>query len=116
LVPENIDESYINQHLALVRLKSPEMGKFIAWYLRSEIGQKDLLKNKRGAGKLGLGLDDIRGTMIPVVSVEFANSIVSKIESRLSACDKIEETVNTALQEAEAMRQSILKQAFAGEL
>ena len=116
LVPETIPESYINQHIALVRLKSPEMGRFIAWYLRSEIGQKDLLKNKRGAGKLGLGLDDIRETKIPVVVGDSANLIVSEIESRLSVCDKIEETVTTALHEAEAMRQSILRQAFAGEL
>jgi type I restriction enzyme S subunit len=42
--------------------------------------------------------------------------IVEKIESRLSVCDSIEQTVDTALQQAEAMRQSILKQAFEGRL
>lgn len=52
----------------------------------------------------------------PLCTIEEQEYIVSEIESRLSVCDKIEETVNTALQEAEAMRQSILKQAFAGEL
>ena len=39
-----------------------------------------------------------------------------EIESRLSVCDSIEKTVDTALQQAEAMRQSILKKAFEGEL
>lgn len=38
------------------------------------------------------------------------------IDSRLSCCDQIERTVDTALQQAEAMRQSILKQAFEGGL
>ena len=52
----------------------------------------------------------------PLCTIEEQEYIVSEIESRLSVCDKIEETVTTALQEAEAMRQSILKQAFAGEL
>jgi type I restriction enzyme S subunit len=42
--------------------------------------------------------------------------IVSEIESRLSVCDSIEQTVDIALQQAEAMRQSILKQAFEGRL
>ena len=42
--------------------------------------------------------------------------VISEIESRLSACDSIEQTVDTALQQAEAMRQSILKQAFEGRL
>ena len=42
--------------------------------------------------------------------------IVSEIESRLSVCDKIEESIATSLQQAEALRQSILKKAFEGKL
>lgn len=42
--------------------------------------------------------------------------IVSEIESRLSVCDKIEESIITSLQQAEALRQSILKKAFEGKL
>ena len=116
LVPNNIGEAYINQHIAVVRFKNSAQGKFMAWYLRSDWGQKDLLKNKRGAGKLGLGLDDIRDSRVPVVSDEEAEAALDIIESRLSVCDSIEETVDTALQQAEAMRQSILKKAFEGML
>ena len=115
-VPENIPEAYINQHIAMIRFKNPIQGKFMAWYLRSEYGQKDLLKNKRGGGKQGLGLDDIRSTKVPNVSNEYAEKIVQKIESRLSVCDSIEQTVAEALIQADAMRQSILKRAFEGKL
>ena len=116
LVPSNIGEAYINQHIAVVRFKNATQGKFMALYLRSDWGQKDLLKNKRGAGKLGLGLDDIRNSRVPVVSDSEAGAIIELIESRLSVYDSIERTVDTALQQAEAMRQSILKKAFEGEL
>lgn len=116
LIPKDIQEAYINQHIALVRLSNPEIAKFTALYLKSDWGQKDLLKNKRGGGKMGLGLDDIRNTPIPVVSTDIANKIVSQIESRLSACENIEKTVNDALIQADAMRHSILKKAFDGEL
>lgn len=116
LIPEDIQEAYINQHIALVRLSNPETAKFIALYLKSDWGQKDLLKNKRGGGKMGLGLDDIRSTPIPIVSTDVANKIISQIESRLSACENIEKTVNDALVQADAMRQSILKKAFEGGL
>lgn len=116
LVPSNIGEAYINQHIAVVRFKNVNQGKFMAWYLRSDWGQKDLLKNKRGAGKLGLGLDDIRDSRVPVVSDKEAETILEAIESRMSVCDSIEKTVDTALQQAEAMRQSILKKAFEGGL
>jgi len=116
LIPENIGEAYINQHIAMIRFNNPEQGEFMAWYLRSEWGQKDLLKNKRGGGKLGLGLDDIRDTPVPVVTDEAAQKTVTFIDDRLSMCDSIEQTVNTALAQAEAMRQSILKEAFEGRL
>ena len=116
LVPDDIGEAYVNQHIAMVRFLNPVQGEFMAWYMRSDYGQKDLLKNKRGGGKLGLGLDDIRDSRVPVVSDAEAIRIVENIEARLSVCDSIEKTVDTALQQAEAMRQSILKQAFEGRL
>lgn len=116
LVPKTIGDTYINQHIALVRFVNSEQSEFMAWYLRSGWGQKDLLKNKRGAGKLGLGLDDIRDTIVPVVSNEQAKTIVSKINAQLSVCDSIEKTIDTSLQQAEALRQSILKQTFEGRL
>lgn len=116
LVPDSIDEAYINQHIALVRFNNPHQGRFMVYYLRSDFGQKELLKNKRGAGKLGLGLDDIRDSRVPFVDDVVANAIVEEIESRLSVYDSIEKTIDTALQEAEALRQSILKKVFEGEL
>ncbi|AMR33681.1 hypothetical protein A0256_20725 [Mucilaginibacter sp. PAMC 26640] len=42
--------------------------------------------------------------------------VVQEIESRLSVCDKIEETITKSLQQAEALRQSVLKKAFEGKL
>lgn len=116
LVPQNIGEAYINQHIAMIRFKNTKLGKFMAYYLKSDFGQKELLKNKRGNGKLGLGLDDIRNTYIPFVDEEEANEIVNKIESRLSQAEAAEASITEALQKTETLRQSILKKAFSGEL
>lgn len=116
LVPHNIGEAYINQHIAMVRLNNPLQGEYMAWYLKSDYGQKDLLKNKRGGGKLGLGLDDIRNTPVPIVDDNTAFNTVAMIDSKLSICDSIEQTVDTTLAQAEALRQSILKEAFEGGL
>lgn len=116
LVPETIGEAYINQHIAMVRFYDPALGKFMAWYLRSDYGQKELLRNKRGNGKMGLGLDDIRQTLVPVIDRVEAHKTVETIEKRLSVCDSIQQTVDQALQQSVAMRQSVLKQAFEGGL
>ena len=50
------------------------------------------------------------------ISFEEQNNIIQKTESRLSAADKMEESINQSLQQAEALRQSILKKAFEGEV
>ncbi len=43
-------------------------------------------------------------------------AIVAAIESRLSVADQLEATLAQSLQQAEALRQSVLKQAFEGRL
>ena len=116
LVPSNIGEAYINQHIAMIRFKNSKQGKFMAYYLRSDYGQRSLLKNKRGGGKLGLGLDDIRNTYVPFVNEEESTEIVLKIESHLSQAEAAEARIAEALRKTEALRQSILKKAFSGEL
>ena len=72
-------------------------------------------------GKQSVNLASINKTVlsrlpIPIVSIEQQVEIVAEIESKLSLCDSIEKTVDTALQQAEALRQSILKKAFEGKL
>ncbi|WP_316850685.1 restriction endonuclease subunit S [Pedobacter agri] len=42
--------------------------------------------------------------------------IVKEIESRLSICDSIEQNIKESLEKAEALRQSVLKKAFEGNL
>ena len=72
-------------------------------------------------GKQSVNLASINKTVlsmlpIPLAPLDQQNNIVAEIESKLSVCDIIEKTVDTALQQAEAMRQSILKRAFEGGL
>lgn len=49
-------------------------------------------------------------------TVSEQHAIVREIESRLSVCDKVEQSIGEALEKAEALRQSILKKAFEGKL
>jgi len=53
---------------------------------------------------------------MPIPSMPEQEIIIQKIESRFSVCDKMEETIANSLKQAEALRQSILKQAFEGKL
>jgi type I restriction enzyme S subunit len=70
----------------------------------------------QGAAQPNLNTDLIKIIDLPLCSLEEQNQIVQEIESRLSVCDKIEETIQNSLTKAEALRQSILKKAFEGKL
>lgn len=59
------------------------------------------------------GLNEID---FPLCSLQEQHRIVQEIEARLSVCDEIERTIAQSLQQAEALRQSILKKAFEGKL
>ena len=63
-----------------------------------------------------INLDTLENLIVPYSSIDEQRVVISEIESRLSVCDSIEQTVDTALQQAEAMRQSVLKDAFEGKL
>ena len=69
----------------------------------------------------GVNQSNINGTKlvnypIPLCSKKEQDQIVQEIESHLSVIDQLEKTIKENLQKAEALRQSILKKAFGGEL
>jgi len=75
------------------------------------------LQNKsRGTTMTNLNSSILNNLPIQIFSYDEQNQIVSEIESRLSVCDKLEQTIEDSLKKAEALRQSILKKAFVGEL
>ncbi len=118
LVPENFQEAYINQHVALARpIKEIVQPSYLAMFLSSkECGQKQFRALQRGATKVGLGLDDIRSVDVPLPPIDQQNLIVSILESKLTICDNIAATISQSLAQAETLRQSILKKAFEGKL
>lgn len=88
--------------------------KYLFFYLGSKF--HDFQRLGLGSTVPGIGRETILNYTIPLCPLEEQKRIVQEIESRLSVCDKLEETINTALRQSEALRQSILKAAFAGKL
>ena len=86
--------------------------QLISHELRKQIEEK--AKSTSGVNNINSG--EIESLLLSIQSLEEQNQIVQEIESRLSVCDKIEETIETSLAKSEALRQSILKKAFEGKL
>lgn len=99
------------------KVQSPVHSKFLAYYMSQGDARKYLRsKIKTTSGQNGIAGADIKKTTVYLPNIDMQSKIVTEIETKLSISDSIEKTVDTALQQAKAMRQSILKQAFEGRL
>jgi type I restriction enzyme S subunit len=63
-----------------------------------------------------INVDILEKVEIPLAPLKEQHNIIEAIESRLSVADKMEETITESLQQAEALKQSILRKAFEGKL
>lgn len=77
---------------------------------------KELRNINMGAAQPNLNTDIIKNYLVPYCSFSEQQCIVDELESKLTICDKIEESIRQSLQQAETLRQSILKKAFEGKL
>ncbi len=117
IVPDTYPEWNINQAIARFRCSDKLYNRYLAFFLGfSGTVEKMKSKSKATAGQFNLTLEICREIEIPVPSYHKQIQLVSNIETKVSQADKILKVVNEALQQAEAMRQSILKKAFEGEL
>jgi len=107
----------LNQRLAYLRLDKGCLPKFFLYYSWTELFKNSFFASETGnVGQGNVGMKAIQATKIPLPSLTEQQEIVSEIESRFSVCYKMEETIESSLNQAEALRQSILKQAFEGKL
>ena len=119
LVRDLTEITVYESNMMRIRLDSTKIDpEYVTYYLSSFWGRKELIKNaKQAVNQASINQTDVGNTLIPVPEkLECQRKTVSVINARMSVCDNIEKTVDTALQQAEAMRQSILKKAFEGRI
>ena len=116
-VDREIPEAYVSQHVALLRLYDTVLTSYLHWvFLSDAFVRGELHRVAYGAGKPGLNLENVKDALVPLAPLPEQRQIVAEIEARFSALDQLEQTVETGLKQAEALRQSILKKAFGGRL
>ena len=106
----------INQAVSLIRCNKNIYNKYLAYFLNSLMALNYYNSCKVDVARANLSLKDVTNILFPYYKYEIQEQIVNEIESRLSVCDKLEETVQQSLEKIEYLRQSILKKAFEGKL
>lgn len=89
---------------------------FLFWQFASPLITKQLSHGATATSQPAFGIKKARKLQIKLCNIAQQQTILREISEKMSVCDSIEKTVDTALQQAEAMRQSILKRAFEGRM
>lgn len=117
IIPEGEKEYNINQAIVMFRPNEFVTSKFLAYYLMSpQVIAWLTSTSKATAGQYNVKVSTCREIMFPKISISDQHRIVQEIESRLSQAEAAEASIAETLKKTEALRQSILKKAFSGEL
>jgi type I restriction enzyme S subunit len=116
ILPEGCEAGLINPRLVKFSLNDFYSEQFFKYFFESGFIKSIYKLKNHGTTMDVLNLGIIKELPFPLCSKKEQHQIVQEIESRLSVCDKVEESITESLEKAKALRQSILKKAFEGTL
>ena len=112
VIPANLSKAYINQHLAIIRLKDKYEPYYVSEYISSIGGKRQLLKLDKGGVKAGLNFSDIKSLNILNPPIE----LQKKYLERNQAIEAQKLLALASLEKSAALFNSLLQRAFKGEL
>jgi type I restriction enzyme, S subunit len=117
LVPEKMGGSIISTNLIKVSINRETLNpKYFVYLFQGGKVRQEVFNLCKGSSRAFLNQTILKSLDFPYCPLPEQRAIVAEIESRLSVCDKIEESIGQTLKQGESLRQSILKKAFEGKL
>ena len=110
VIPEVFPRAFINQHLALLRLKDLNP-VFVAGYITTPGGRDQVTRLDREGVKSGLNFDDIRGLRVFVPQL----SLQARFAQVVGQYDRLRAQQREAQRQADHLFETLLHQAFRGE-
>lgn len=104
-------------YLIKVRFSEKLNSDYVCFYINSPYGKawaKTQLTQQ--VGQANINSQKLQALQIPIPTLAEQERIVAEIESRFERADALETAVDRALNDAEKLKQAVLKKAFSGEL
>lgn len=115
MVPLN-QRYFLGPNIGMARPYIKLHSKYLELFLQSAFGKSLMMSEVKAVAQPSLSMGTIRQAPVAYPSLLEQHQIVQEIESRLSVCDKVEQSIAESLEKAKALRLSILKKAFEGTL
>ncbi|HRH13953.1 MAG TPA: restriction endonuclease subunit S [Azonexus sp.] len=117
MVPPSVERAVNKADCFCIRLFGETLlNSFALSFLATRSVYKRLEEEIHGVGRPRINTTQLKNVVIPVCSTDEQRELVALVQEKLSEADQLDQTLATALQQADALRQSILKKAFHGQL
>jgi type I restriction enzyme S subunit len=81
VIPKRFEEAYVNQHIALVRLRKSEISpRFIGYFLASRNGQVQVEQLNESGAKAGLNLPTIKNLLVTKTNLAEQERIAESLD------------------------------------
>jgi type I restriction enzyme, S subunit len=100
----------------VIRIRSISLSEYLFWVFKTYYLTGVFSKLSGGVGINHLSAGKLESMATPIVGKLESEKILELINEKLSLMENLDQTLSTALQQAETLRQSILKKAFSGQL
>ncbi len=109
-IPECVHQNHVFKARIHREKAKPEYVAY--WSMSTPARNYFFQKGKQSVNLASINKSVLSALTLPLPPLEDQDRVIQEIEARLSACDDVERTVDVTMQQAEAMRQSILKIEF----
>ncbi len=104
------------RHIGLIRPSERTDSKWLFWLMLSPQIFQQASDTATGAAQLTVSLKAIRNFNVPLMTLDEQKEIVTILDSCFNHVRKLQNSYTQKVQELNALKQAILKQAFNGEL
>jgi type I restriction enzyme, S subunit len=117
-----VDQSFpfenatINEHIFLLRVNEKIRPKYLFWYLWSQTGQSEIIKNFQGSAQGGINRSFVEGVEVPELSIDDQKVIVEKLDLVIPQIFANYKKLQKARFLLSKFRQAILSAAISGRL
>lgn len=113
VLTEPIEDAYVSQHVALVRLHDPLHALYIHRWLTNNYGGRRLLLSSSYGAKPGLNLQNIKDLPVPLPPLAEQGRIVAKVTELLALCDQLKARIAAGRVKQAQLAEALVKQAVA---
>ena len=109
-------EAHLGSNVGKIEIESETFEEFLLYYLRSDLGYKELTKEKKATAQESISIQAIRNVEVLLPTLAEQQEIVSILDRFIGQEEQAKETAEQVIDQIDIMKKSILARAFRGEL